>query len=83
MRYRKGNENSKFLYYSHKIFVIMDNSINITIKQTNSCTLLVNINWHNNTLIILGHTYQPSQRNISYKYAKQIQTRSKQQITYY
>ena len=61
-----------------KNFIIRDNSITFTIKQTSGYTSLFNINWHNNTLTRLGHMYQPSEMNIIYKYAKIFQTSRKQ-----
>ena len=66
----KKNQNSHVTVI--RILVIRDNIINFTTEQTSGYTPLININWHNNTLMTLGHLYQPSEVNISYKYAKTI-----------
>ena len=55
----KEEKNQNFHVTVTKIFVIRDNSINFTIKQASGYMPLININWHNNTLMILGHLYQP------------------------
>ena len=42
------------------------NSINFIIEQTSGYVPMININWHNNTLLTLEQIYQPSYVNISY-----------------
>ena len=66
----KEEKNQNFHVTVIKFFVVWADSINFNIKQTSGYMPLININWHNNNLMTLGHLYQPSQRNISYKYVK-------------
>ena len=60
MQYRKRKKNHNFHVTAIRILVIRDNNKNFTTEQICGYMPLININWHKNTLMTLGHLYQPS-----------------------
>ena len=70
MHYGKRKEKPNLNMTVIRILVISDNNINFTIEQASGYMPLININWHSNTLMTLGHLYQPSLVNVDYIYEK-------------
>ena len=70
MHYGKRKEKPNLNMTVIRILVISDNNINFTIEQASGYMPLININWHSNTLMTLGHLHQPSLVNIDYIYEK-------------